>query len=92
MDCKRGERDKVKEIVEGNARRFRCSGEQWFEPFPMEFQDLDAAETFEVHKVTPEEEDVAKATVVKGNADNCEAEVTVWAIRMSGFFCTYNSK
>ena len=68
------------------------SAEEWLDPVPLEFLYLDAAETFDVHEVAVEEEDVATATLVEGKADNCGVEATDWAVRMSGFLCTYNSK
>ena len=86
-------RAKVRKLVSGaNAIRCRGSGEEWLKPVPLQFQDLDAAETFEVQEVTVEDDNVATVTLVVGKADNLGAEANGWAVSMSGLFCTYNSK
>ena len=71
---------------------FFSSAQEWLEPAPLEFQDLDAVETFEVQEVNVEEEDVATATLVDSDAVNRGAEVIGWAARLSGLLCTLNSK
>ena len=84
MDFKRA---KVREIVSGAiARRFRSSGEKWLEPVLLDFQDLDASETFEVPEVTVEEEDVTTATLVESNADKRGVEATGWLLGCQGYY------
>ena len=79
-------------MSKANARHSRSWGEEWLEPVADDFQELHAAETLEVQEVIVEEEDVATVTLVEGKADNLAVEATSWAVRMSGYFFSYNSK
>ena len=75
-----------------NVRHSRSWGEWWLEPVPYDFWDLDTVETLEVQGGTVEEKYGAMALLVEGKADKLGVEATGWAVRRSGFLCTYSSE